>query len=126
MLVMRGMGCTTVRTMGRTPPSGSSRHGRTRSHDEKDREALVWVALRARRLDVSLIRPGYVYGREQVHHFVEVDVDEDHERDDQPLKALCGAYVDSVDAGRPLWKAGGEPCSHCSKIFRDRGLCGPR
>jgi hypothetical protein len=23
-----------------------------------------------------------------------------------------------VEAARPLWKAGGEPCRHCTKVFR--------
>jgi len=68
------------------------------------------------------LRPGYAVGAENQHHFVLMNAAGQPEWEaGHIVRALCGSYVDAVDEQRPLWKAGGEPCSHCSRIFRELG-----
>jgi hypothetical protein len=69
------------------------------------------------------IRPGYVAGIHDLHHFVIVSSD-GTSTEGAPRRALCGAYVDGIDERRPLWKAGGQPCPHCIRIFDAESLGG--
>jgi hypothetical protein len=64
-------------------------------------------------------RPAYLAGDSTLHHIVEVAADDQPKWEDGHVaRALCGADIHFVDAARPLWKAGGEPCRHCTKVFR--------
>jgi hypothetical protein len=65
-------------------------------------------------------RPGYTPGESTLHHFIEVGADNRPAWEEGHVaRALCGADVSYVEPNRPLWKAAGEPCRHCSKIFRE-------
>lgn len=62
------------------------------------------------------LRPGSSPYDPSVHHFVEVGPDDRPQWDHGRATALCGADVTAID-DRPLWKASGEPCRHCSRRF---------
>ncbi len=66
---------------------------------------------------IPRLRPASSPHDPSVSHFVEVGPDDQPKWDDQGLAtALCGADVTAVEK-RPLWKASGEPCRHCSRRF---------
>jgi hypothetical protein len=69
------------------------------------------------------IRPAYVVGIHDLHHFVIIRRDGESPEGGPP-RALCGARVDGIDERRPLWKAGGHPCPHCIRVFDAEGLTG--
>lgn len=64
------------------------------------------------------LRPGSTPYEPSVHHFVEVDPDDQPRWVHSYATALCGADVSAIDH-RPLWKASGEPCRHCIRRFKE-------